>query len=177
MYVDIITIIAAGFAAAGVLLIVNRLTGRRLPRWFMPAGTGLAMIVMSLTNEYRWYPRTLTLLPDGFEVAQTVPHSAPYSPWTYLFPYINRFAAVDVAGVKTNPAQPDLRLTQVVFFTRWAPVQLVPVVFDCAAGRSALINPETDIGTDGLVRVQRWDVTGVDDPATQLACGGGGAGA
>jgi len=50
MYVDIITIIAAGFAAAGVALILNRLTGRRLPRWIIPAFAGAGMIAMSLTT-------------------------------------------------------------------------------------------------------------------------------
>ena len=86
MYIDIITIIVAGFAAAGIVLILNRLTGRRLPRWAIPAGAGAGMILMSLTNEYRWYPRTLQLLPAGFEVVSTAEHRALYSPWTYAVP-------------------------------------------------------------------------------------------
>ena len=32
MYIDIITIVTAGFAAAGIVLILNQLTGKRLPK-------------------------------------------------------------------------------------------------------------------------------------------------
>lgn len=170
MYVDIITIITAGFAAAGVALILNRLTGRRLPRWIVPATAGAGMLLMSLTNEYRWYPRTADLLPDGFEVISTVEYSAPFSPWTYAVPYVNRFAAVDVAGTQRNANQPDLRLTNVIFFTRWQPMQTRSVVFDCAQGRSALLDGDLTFNDDGSVRVSRWDQTGLDDPATARVC-------
>ena len=134
MYVDIITIIAAGFAAAGVVMILNRLIGKRLPSWTIPAGAGAGMILMSLTNEYRWYPRTLELLPAGFEVISTAEHRAIYSPWTYAVPYVDRFVAVDVAGIQRNATQPDLRLSRVIFFTRWDSVRIFPAVFDCAQG-------------------------------------------
>lgn len=172
MYVDIITIIAAGFAAAGVLLIVNRLTGRRLPRWIIPAFAGAGMIVMSLTNEYRWYPRTLTLLPEGFEVISTVDYAAPFSPWTYLVPYVNRFAAVDVAGAQRNANAPGMLLTNVVFFQRWQPMQLRTALFDCVQGRTALLEDNAVFREDGTVQVSRWDQTGPDDPATTLVCAG-----
>jgi hypothetical protein len=174
MYVDIITIIAAGFAAAGIVMILNRLTGKRLPRWAIPAGAGAGMILMSLTNEYRWYPRTLNLLPPGFEVISTAQHSAIYSPWTFVVPYVDRFVAVDVDGVQRNAAEPDLRLSRVIFFTRWAPVRVLPAVFDCAQGRSALLQGEVMFNDDGTIRVTRWDQTGDDDPATLLVCGGAG---
>ncbi len=170
MYVDIITIIAAGFAAAGIVMILNKLSGGRLPRWAIPAGAGAGMILMSLSNEYRWYPRTLNLLPAGFEVVSTAEHSALYSPWTYVVPYVDRFAAVDVDGVQRNPAQPDLRLSRVIVFTRWAPVQVRPAVFDCAQGRSALLDPEAVFNEDGTIRVARWDQTGEADPATRAIC-------
>jgi hypothetical protein len=170
MYVDIITIIAAGFAAAGVALILNRLTGRRLPRWIVPAFAGAGMIAMSLTNEYRWYPRNLDLLPEGYQVISTAEFSAPFSPWTYVVPYVNRFAAIDVAGVQRNANLPDLRLTNVVFFTRWEPVRIRSAVFDCAQGRSALIEGDLVFAEDGNILVSRWDQTGPDDPATSLVC-------
>jgi hypothetical protein len=170
MYVDIITIIAAGFAAAGVALILNHLSKRRLPRWIIPAFAGAGMIAMSLTNEYRWYPRTLTLLPEGYAVVSTVDYSAPFSPWTYLVPYVNRFAAVDVAGAQRNANLPALRLTNVVFFHRWQPVQFRTALFDCEQGRSALLEGDVTFNEDGSIRVPRWDQTGLEDPATALVC-------
>jgi hypothetical protein len=170
MYIDIITIIVAGFASAGIVMILNRLTGRRLPRWAIPAGAGAGMILMSLTNEYRWYPRTLELLPAGFEVISTAEHRAIYSPWTYAVPYVDRFVAVDVAGLQRNASQPDLRLSRVIFFTRWEAVRIFPAVFDCVKGRSALMDPDAMFNDDGSVRVGRWDQTGMDDPATARIC-------
>jgi len=58
----------------------------------------------------------------------------------------------------------------VIFFTRWDSVRIFPAVFDCAQGRSALLDPDAMFNDDGTVRVARWDQTGLDDPATALVC-------
>ena len=80
---------------------------------------------------------------------------------------------MDVAGIQRNASQPDLRLSRVIFFTRWEAVRIFPAVFDCAQGRSALLDADAMFNDDGTVRVARWDQTGMDDPATAAICNEG----
>lgn len=44
MVIDLAATVTAGFAMAGVALILRSLTGRRLPAWTVPAAAGLGML-------------------------------------------------------------------------------------------------------------------------------------
>ncbi|MEP0154063.1 MAG: hypothetical protein ABJE81_05245, partial [Pseudophaeobacter sp.] len=59
MFLELIAVIFAGIAVAGVVMLVNNVTGARLPRWLAPVAAGLAMIGVTVTSEYSWYSRTL----------------------------------------------------------------------------------------------------------------------
>ena len=72
MFLELIATVFAGLAVAGVVMLVNRMTGGKLPRWFVPVAAGLGMIGTTISNEYSWYDRTVATLPEGLEIAQTV---------------------------------------------------------------------------------------------------------
>ena len=65
MFVELIATIFAGIACAGIAMALNRLTGRRLPKWIMPIAAGAGMIGMTISNEYTWFGRTAERLPAG----------------------------------------------------------------------------------------------------------------
>ena len=44
MLIDFISMIAIGFAIGGTFLLINHMTGRRVPKWVMPAAVGVAML-------------------------------------------------------------------------------------------------------------------------------------
>ena len=107
MFLELIATFIAGIAGAGLLMLLNRVLGGRLPRWLIPVAAGAAMLLSTISSEYSWYSRTSgPLIDEGFEVAQTVESKAMYRPWTYAKPYIDRFVAVDVATAQRNPDQP-----------------------------------------------------------------------
>lgn len=152
MFLELIATFAAGFGAAGVVLVINRLTKGRLPAWAMPVAAGLTMIAVGISNEYTWGMRTAAGLPDGIVVVEDVTERHWYRPWSYLVPLTTRMAALDSASIQTNPATPDIRLADLYLFARWQPASKVPQLLHCTDGTRADV---TDIALADPSRA-RW---------------------
>lgn len=172
MFLELIGTIFAGLAVAGVVMLLNRFLGGVLPRWLTPVAAGLAMIGVTVASEYSWYDRTRDALPEGMQVVQEVESRAFYRPWTYLAPYVDRFAAFDTASVRTNDNLPDQRLADLYFFGRWAPVSQMPVLVDCAGSRRATLADGAEFTPDGAVRDVDWIEVGADDAVLEAVCEG-----
>ncbi len=171
MFLELIGTVFAGIAAAGVIMLVNRITGGRLPRWVAPVAAGLAMILVTISMEYSWYSRTAANLPEGVFVAQPIEKRSLYQPWTYVAPYVNRFVAVDVLSLRLHEQVPDQRIVDLYFFGRWAPLAKLPVLFDCAGNRRAILKQGTEFGGDGQIVNADWIRVEADDPVLVSACG------
>jgi hypothetical protein len=139
----------------------------------MPVTAGVAMLAVTITNEYGWYPRTSQSLPDGLTVALTVEDTAFYRPWTYAKPFVSRFLAVDEASVQTHDALPDQRIADVYAFQRWTAPSRVSVAIDCAEGRRAEIAEGTTVSEDGSLQGVPWRDVPMDDPVLTVVCRGG----
>ena len=170
MFVELIATIFAGIACAGVAMLLNIATGRRLPKWLMPVAAGLGMIAMTISNEYTWFDRTAERLPDGVEIAMTVDEQGWLRPWTQLWPYTKRFVAVDTGTARTNQNLPEQRMADLYFFGRWSPVNQAPMLFDCANPRSALLIDGADFAADGSVANADWQAMPPDDPILKKVC-------
>lgn len=173
MFFELVATLVAGVGAAGVVMLLNRITGGRLPRWAMPIGAGAAMIGMAIWNEYTWFDRTVATLPDGVEVISTIENRSFYRPWTYVVPFVQRFAAVDAAAVRRHEAAPDMRVTSMVLMSRWSQPLQLPVVYDCAENRRAGGDVPFELGDDGTVTASNWQDVAPDDTALQAVCDGG----
>ncbi len=170
MFLELIAVVFAGLAMAGVAMLVNKLSGGRLPRWMVPVAAGAGMIAATISSEYGWYQRTAEKLPEGLEVVQTVENQSFYRPWTYVRPFTERFVAVDHPSLKTNPALPDQRMVDLYFFGRWAPVNKLPVLVDCAGLRRATLIDGMDFGADGEVANADWVPVERTDPILNSVC-------
>ncbi|RBI86533.1 hypothetical protein DRV85_03615 [Rhodosalinus halophilus] len=164
MFLELIATVFAGLAAAGVVLLVNRGLGGRLPRWLAPVTAGAAMLAATISSEYSWFGRTAGALPEAFAVIETVESSAIWRPWTYLAPFTERFVALDGSSVRQNAVRPEERLADLYFFGRWAPVRQLEIRVDCARGARALPGD----GTGGEVV---WQEVGADDAIVAAVCG------
>ncbi|MCG7519579.1 hypothetical protein [Ruegeria sp. Ofav3-42] len=171
MFLELIGTIFAGFAFAGIVMLLNKLTGGRLPRWITPVAAGLGMIGVTIASEYSWYDRTRDALPEGMTVIQEVESRAFYRPWTYAVPFVDRFAAIDAGSVRTNEQVPEQRLVDLYFFGRWAPVSKLPVVVNCKEFSRANLADGAEFGDDGRLLNADWiDVT-ANDPIVEATCG------
>jgi hypothetical protein len=170
MFFELIGTIIAGAAAALFVWALNRPLKGRLPKWLVPAAAGAAMLFAAISSEYSWYARTLTTLPAGIEVAQTVEEKVFYRPWTYARPYVSRFVAVDYANARSHPDIPDQRIVDLFFYGRWARTAQVPMLFDCASGKSADILDGVEFGENGSVTNAVWRELDAGDPILKVAC-------
>ncbi|MCC1491491.1 hypothetical protein [Cognatishimia sp. F0-27] len=170
MFIELIATVFAGIACAGIVMLVNIILGRRLPKWLMPVAAGLGMIGMTISNEYTWFGRTAERLPEGVEIAMTVEEQSWMRPWTKVAPYTKRFAAADTGTARRNPALPEQRLVDLYFFGRWSPVNKVPMLFDCAQTRSAILVDGAEFADDGSVANAAWQTMPPDDPILTLVC-------
>lgn len=172
MFLELIATIVAGFAAAGVVLLLNKVLRGRLPRWFMPVAAGAAMVAATIANEYGWFPRTKANLPEGLSVVETVESKALYRPWTYAWPFVERFVAVDVLSIKSHADASGQKLADVYLFGRWAPVHKLPVLADCTAQRRATLTDGVSFQADGTVSGADWVSVDQDDAIVATICGG-----
>lgn len=173
MFFELVATLVAGVGAAGVVMLLNRTSGGRLPRWAMPVGAGLAMIAMAIWNEYTWFDRTVATLPEGVEVISTVESRSFYRPWTYAVPFVQRFAAVDTATLRQHEAAPDMRVASMLLMSRWSQPMQLPVVYDCAENRRAGGDVPFELGADGSVTASNWQDVPDGDPALRAVCNGG----
>lgn len=173
MFLELIATFAGGLGGAGLLMVLRWLSGGRLPRWLVPAGAGAAMIGVTIANEYGWYPRASGALPESFVVAERVEQARPWRPWTYLVPMTERFAALDQASLRTNPARPGEAIADVYLYGRWAPLNRISVLFDCTGGRRAALPPDTRFDAAGAVINPAWVEVAPSDGLWAAACDAG----
>ncbi|NOC90359.1 hypothetical protein [Ruegeria sp. HKCCD6604] len=171
MFLELIGTIFAGVACAGIVLLLNKLTGGRLPKWTTPVAAGLGMIAMTINSEYSWYDRTRDQLPEEMTIVQEVESRAFYRPWTYAVPFVDRFAAIDTVSVRTNENVPEQRLVDLYFFGRWAPVSKLPVAVNCAENRRANLADGAEFAEDGRLVNADWIAAGANDPVIAATCG------
>ena len=170
MLLEFIGAIVVAIGAGGLMHLIGRFTGDRLPGWAVPAGAGLGMIGFVIYMEYTWAGRIVDQLPEDSTVASMNRSTAWFRPWTYIWPYTDRMIVVDHRFERRNPEHPELVITQLVLLGRWEPGRPVPVVFDCAGGRRADLRDDVVIGDDGSIEGASWLRMAPDDPLLRAVC-------
>ena len=170
MFLELIATFVIGFGAAGIILILNWITGGRLPRALLPIGAGLAMIGFTVYSEYNWYPRTVSQLPEEVQVLVTHEQQAFYQPWSYVKPFVNRFLAVDLARAMHNENQPGQVIVPLISMERWQFGSEVPVIVDCAESRRADMADGIEFDDAGAVLNADWVSVEADDPLLEAVC-------
>lgn len=173
MWVDLLSMGAIGVFAACMVFVARRSAGKRgrlLPRWTMPAVIGASMIGYSVWNEYSWFERITSALPESVTVVSRGERSAPWAPWTYLSPVTVRFVALDTRMRAHSQERPGLVLTELILVERWQPTRRVAVAFDCEHGKRADLRSGTRISPDGTLEGSHWETIEADSPMLRAAC-------
>jgi hypothetical protein len=171
MFLELIATFFVGFGAAGTVLILNKVTRGKLSMALVPLSAGAAMIAFTIWSEYSWYPRTVSQLPEGVEIVSTSESKALYRPWTYVTPYVDRFAAVDVPRLQRNENVPAQVIVPMYFMGRWSPGAEVPVVVDCVESKRAPLSEGIQFDDTGAVLSTAWIDVHSADPLLAAVCG------
>lgn len=172
MLLEFLAVIVAGFGGAGTAMILNRLSGRRLPEAFTPFGIAAAMLAMVVYLEYTWAGRFEAGLPEDVIVVSKNQQQAWFRPWTYVVPLTNRMIAIDNRIQQRNRNNPDLVMTGVILQERWALTMGYQSMFDCANARRADLTEGTRLDEEGLPAPSEWYTLAPDDRFLTIACGG-----
>lgn len=170
MFYEMIATLVAAFAGAGFVLLLNKLTGGRLPKWVMPMGAALAMVGTTVANEYAWFDRTKNMLPEGMTVIMEVENRSAFRPWTYVVPFVERFAALDEQSLRTHAQKPDLRMVDMLFMGRWSAPEKMVVLADCAGSRRAPLIDGVGFSASGEVTGIDWVAVPSDDKMLTAIC-------
>jgi len=173
MWLDNLSMIAVGILAACIVFVIRRTLGARsgrLPRWLMPAAIGASMIAYSIWNEYSWFDRVAADLPPTVAIVSEGERSAPWAPWTYIWPVKIRFAAMDTRVRVASDARPGLIVTELLLVERWRPTRRVPMAFDCHYDRRADLLEGARVEADGRLQGTQWVTMEPDSPLLLTAC-------
>lgn len=172
MLFELIATFAAGFMAAGVILVINLTFKGWLPKWVMPVCAGAAMIGYTIWSEYSWHDRAVASLQPGLEVASSGAGTSWWRPWTYVYPMKERFVVVDAASLRMHPNTPDQRVVTLYFYARWSAPQAVPVAYNCADSTRTLLAEGTELTEDGQITGAEWRPVAPSEPVFTKVCTG-----
>ena len=169
---EIIAAIALGFGVAGLVMLLRHLSGGSIPRVAMPVAAGVAMLGFGTWSEYSWFDRQARALPNGIYVVSSVRESSAWRPWTWAWPYVTRFAAVNAAGARRNEALPGQVLADVYFIGRHVPAAKLTQIVDCPGERRADVMGKARFDEIGQPKDAHWIPLRGDDPLHRALCDG-----
>lgn len=165
-----IAVIAAGFAGAGIALLLRLVLRGHTPGWLMPLMAGGAMLAAAISMEYSWFDSQSANLADGLEVVATREQSVFYRPWTFLWPMTEGFIALDRQSVQAVPELPGIQLVNLHSFERWQATTAAVMAVDCDAS-AILPLPEIDnLTTTMLGPDAPWLPMREGDPVRAALC-------
>ncbi|WP_129141246.1 hypothetical protein [Modicisalibacter coralii] len=133
---QLIAAIFAGLGAAGIGLILRQLSGRRLPRWIVPALGGLGILGYQIHYEYTWFDHKQAQLPASATVVDRHTERMPWRPWTYIAPLTTAFDVVDRGNLVTRSAGEDRVVEFILYHFERQPADRVshhPYLLNCDA--------------------------------------------
>ena len=172
MFWSLLTALIAGFAGAGIGLLLRSLTRKRLPKGVIPICAGLAMLAATVGTEYGWYPNVLrTMAPDTIVISERQQQTW-YQPWTFIQPWVRGFISYSPTEVIETAEGSGILVVQLRRQERWQPQMVLPNLVDCDLGRRAEIRADTEFSDAGVPVNAPWIDVAEGDPILTSVCGG-----
>lgn len=91
----LLAIVVAGLGAAGIAMLLRKLSGNRLPKWIIPAFGGLGMLSYQIYYEYSWFEHQLQRQPAESVLVSSETGEVFWRPWTFFWPMTTAFTVFD----------------------------------------------------------------------------------
>lgn len=166
----LIAAIFAGLGAAGIALMLRFLSGKRLPRWIIPAFAGLGMLAYQVYNEYSWLDHKQIQLPASAQVVTIEKERIIWRPWTFLFPMTTAFTVIDQDSLLSSRTN-DERLVEFILY------RFEKHYKDVVTHQVYLVNCTTQeklplMGEDRQPQISELHSLDASDPLFQAVCSG-----
>ncbi|MGC8121464.1 hypothetical protein [Marinobacter sp. VGCF2001] len=166
MFWTFIATVFCGLGAAGIALAIRAATAKKAPKWLIPVFAGAGMLGYLIYGEYTWYEHKRALLPEEAVVVATEKERIFFRPWTFAFPYVTSFSAVDQQSISRDTDDRDI-----VRFTLY---RFEQTVTDAVSHRIHLMNCGSrelvPIGSNGVPRVDNMKVLETNDRLYTTVC-------
>ncbi|WP_298184797.1 hypothetical protein [uncultured Pseudomonas sp.] len=103
----ILAIVVAGLGAAGIAMLLRKLSGNRLPKWIIPALGGLGMLSYQIYYEYSWFEHQLQRQPAESVLVASETGEVFWRPWTFFWPMTTAFTVLDSKSLLRENAASD----------------------------------------------------------------------
>jgi hypothetical protein len=103
----LIAIAVSGLGAAGIALLLRKLTRNRLPKWIIPAFGGLGMLGYQIYYEYTWFEHQLQRQPAESVLVASESGEVLWRPWTFFWPMTTAFTVLDSKSLQRQESQGD----------------------------------------------------------------------
>lgn len=170
MLMELIAAIALGVGVGGIIVLMRGLIGGRVPRFLVPAAAALAMFGFAIWSDYSWFGRTASGLPEDIVVVNTVRERSSWRPWTWAWPQVTRFTAVNAGGARRNEKIPGQVMADVYLIARYAQPVTLPQIVDCPGSLRAELVGDVSLDEDGRPENARWLPLAEDDPLYRALC-------
>lgn len=91
----LLAIVVSGLGAAGIALLLRKLTRNRLPRWIIPLFGGLGMLGYQIYYEYSWFDHQVQRQPAEAVLVASESGEVFWRPWSYVWPMTTAFTVLD----------------------------------------------------------------------------------
>lgn len=100
----ILAIVVSGLGAAGIAMLLRKLTRNRLPKWIIPAFGGLGMLSYQIYYEYSWFDHQLQRQPTESVLVASETGEVFWRPWTFFWPMTTAFTVLDSKSLQRQDA-------------------------------------------------------------------------
>ena len=159
MFWNLLATVICGLGAAGFALGIRAITAKRAPKWLIPVFAGLGMLGYLVYSEYTWFEHKKSLLPEEAVVVSTEEEGIYFRPWTFIFPYVTAFSAVDVKGISPVPNSEGVKQFILYRFeqTFTDSVSHRPHLLNCQTRELVPLSPEGTPNVDNLKLISTSD--------------------
>ena len=170
MFWTLVTVFFAGFAGAGIGLVLRHLTRNRVPKGIIPVCAGLTMILATIGQEYGWYNGARSTMAADLVVISTREQQNWYQPWTFMQPWVRGFISFSPSETVETAAGSGLFAVQLRLQERWQPQMIRPALFDCAGARWTDLNADMIFDAAGQPVDAIWREEADDDVIFAAIC-------
>lgn len=167
---ELLATVIAGVGAAGIALLLRKLTKQRLAKYWVPIFAGIGMLTFQIHGEYNWFKHQISLLPEGVVVVRTIESSSWWRPWSYLKPHTLQFVAMDSKNAISHQHNQDLKLVDLYFFEHRQPARRIKQVIHCALKMRALYSDTLPLPQAGEAVDDNWQALADDDKLILELC-------
>ncbi|MBB4287413.1 hypothetical protein [Roseospira goensis] len=156
MFITLVVTACVAALVAGVILLGFRTVGRRPPKYVLPMAIALSILAYVTYSRYTWSDTVIGRMPESVEIIHLYRESSPLEPWTYLWPRVTHFAAIDRDAVAGHPSLPGVYLVPLILVGEGDPTVTVPHVLDCVQGRRANLGYDASLNPADLPETVTW---------------------